>query len=107
MRAPKFWSNKDSAVGIFLDPIGSLYGGITALRLKVTSSVTAPIPVICVGNISVGGTGKSPIAANLAEKLRSMGRRPAILTGGYGGQLKGHYVLIPISIVSQMSETKL
>ena len=89
MRAPKFWSNKDSPVGIFLDPIGSLYGGITALRLKVTSSVTAPIPVICVGNISVGGTGKSPIAANLAEKLRSMGRRPAILTGGYGGQLKG------------------
>jgi len=89
VRAPKFWSNKDSALGMFLAPIGSLYGGVTALRLKVTSSVTAPIPVICVGNVSVGGTGKSPIASNLAERLLTMGRNPAILTGGYGGQLMG------------------
>jgi tetraacyldisaccharide 4'-kinase len=55
-------------------------------RLGVLSSTKLPVPVVIVGNLTVGGTGKTPVVVWLAHWLRERGLRPGILTRGYGGQ---------------------
>jgi tetraacyldisaccharide 4'-kinase len=58
-----------------------------AYRVGIFPVVTLPVPVIVVGNVSVGGTGKTPFVIWLAQELRKRGHRPGILTRGYGGDL--------------------
>ncbi len=72
-------------------PLAGLFAGLTALRRGcyrhgLLSVVRLPVPVIVVGNISVGGTGKTPFVIWLAQALRQQGYRPGIITRGYGGQ---------------------
>jgi len=79
-----------SAVSLLLVPFGLVYGLMVRLRrllyrLDVVSSVRLPVPVIVVGNLTVGGTGKTPLVLWLAAELQRQGRRPAILCRGYGG----------------------
>ena len=73
-----------------LAPPAALYGTIVRARTGlydhgVLSIRRAPIPVLSVGNLSVGGTGKTPIAAWAAARLRELGAHPSILLRGYGG----------------------
>lgn len=79
-----------SALSLLLYPFGLVYGLMMRLRrllyrLNVVSSVRLPVPVIVVGNLTVGGTGKTPLVLWLAAELQRQGRRPAILCRGYGG----------------------
>jgi tetraacyldisaccharide 4'-kinase len=71
-------------------PLALLYGGAINLRhalyrLGVMRSVRLPVPVIVVGNLSVGGTGKTPLTIAVAEALRAHGWRPGVVSRGYGG----------------------
>jgi tetraacyldisaccharide 4'-kinase len=73
-----------------LTPLGWLYGGVVRLRnrlfdLGVLPSHRMALPALSVGNLTVGGTGKTPIAAWLVGQLRAAGARPAIVLRGYGG----------------------
>ena len=88
MRAPKFWRT-DNALSRFLEPFGHIVGVITTRRMNKAKPLRVDVPVICVGNLSVGGTGKTPIAASIAANLSNRGKNPAILMRGYGGRLKG------------------
>jgi len=88
MRAPDFWQG-DSGIARLLEPLGLIYGAVTARRIARAKPYRAAQPVICVGNLTVGGTGKTPIAASIAARLSDQGRSPAILIRGYGGSLKG------------------
>lgn len=88
MRAPRFWRT-DNALARFLEPFGQIVGAITTRRINQARPLRVGVPVICVGNLSVGGTGKTPIAASIALHLRKRGKNPAILMRGYGGRLKG------------------
>jgi len=79
-----------SPVSLLLFPIGLVYGLAVRLRrllyrLNVLTSIRLPVPVIVVGNLTVGGTGKTPLVLWLAAELQQQGRRPAILCRGYGG----------------------
>lgn len=79
-----------SPVSLLLYPFGLVYGIMVRLRrllyrLNVIPSVRLPVPVIVVGNLTVGGTGKTPLVLWLAAELQRQGRRPAILCRGYGG----------------------
>ena len=72
-----------------LTPIGWLYGGVTTLRNRafdagMLSSHALALPSISVGNLTVGGTGKTPVAAWLVERLQAAGARPAVVLRGYG-----------------------
>jgi len=94
MRAPTFWNHKhgrDAApfMRSVLSPFGWLYARATARRIATTTPADIGIPVICVGNASVGGTGKTPVVSYLLESLSRMGLRTAALTRGYGGTEKG------------------
>lgn len=76
------------AAGLLLWPIGAAYGLLMrcrrdAYRRGWLRSEGVGAPVICVGNLTVGGTGKTPMAAWLVRRLRSEGRNPAVLTRGY------------------------
>ena len=91
MRAPKFWRfppNKFHPAKLALRPLGFLYGQIVNLRLKFSHSEHIGKPVICVGNFTLGGSGKTPVTLKLAECLQSMGEQPSILSRGYGGNNK-------------------
>lgn len=88
MRQPKFWTT-DGPLGRALDPFGRLYGAATAWRLKRGTWTRAPVPVISVGNLTVGGTGKTPVARELVPRLTNLGFRPAVILHGYGGRLTG------------------
>ncbi|MEJ0075527.1 MAG: tetraacyldisaccharide 4'-kinase [Alphaproteobacteria bacterium] len=92
MRAPRFWWGKPGAAAVLLSPLAAIYGGVTARRLK-QSGARAGIPVICVGNLTVGGAGKTPTAMAIARMLIDAGERPYFLTRGYGGRLAGPVVV--------------
>jgi tetraacyldisaccharide 4'-kinase len=89
MKAPAFWQSPDALPGRLLAPFGWLYAEATAWRLAHGKPWRAPVPVICVGNLTAGGAGKTPIVRDLALRLAALGERPAILSRGYGGREHG------------------
>lgn len=89
MRPPAFWSAEPGhPAARALAPLAALYGWRSAARMDRTG-LAGPCPVICVGNFTLGGAGKTPTALALATMLRDLGATPAFLTRGYGGRLPG------------------
>ncbi|MEY4950609.1 MAG: hypothetical protein RL698_2820 [Pseudomonadota bacterium] len=77
-----------------LAPLGRLWGGVMRLRSAaydagVLRATRMSVPVVSIGNLSVGGTGKTPASLWLGDRLRNLGLAPAIVTRGYGGDLGG------------------
>lgn len=89
MRAPAFWwLPTPSLLAHLLRPASLLYGAVAARRMA-RAGERAPVPVICIGNFTAGGAGKTPTALALAQMLTAMGERPAFLSRGYGGRIAG------------------
>ena len=88
MRAPDFWQ-KDGALAALLSPLGALYGASVAFKARNAKPFYPGLPVICVGNLTAGGSGKTPIAMAIAEMARARGHKPYFLTRGYGGSESG------------------
>jgi tetraacyldisaccharide 4'-kinase len=81
---------------LLLRPIGWLYGASVARRLANSTPLKLSIPVISLGNISVGGTGKTPLAHLIRAELTAMlGGHVAIVSRGYGGSLEGPVLVDP------------
>jgi tetraacyldisaccharide 4'-kinase len=89
---PSWWYREpaDTAARI-LEPVAAVYGWVARARYYQRRAHKARVPVICVGNFTVGGTGKTPLAIYLCEKLKAAGHEPVALTRGYGGRLSGPY----------------
>ena len=94
MRPPAFWWQRKGFTAALLAPAAGLYGALAARRLQQPGE-QAPCPVICLGNFTVGGAGKTPAAIALARLLQESGAVPAFLTRGYGGRLAGPVVVDP------------
>lgn len=88
MHAPEFWQH-DGWRARTLAPVGALIDFAGRCRSAATTPFVAPVPVICIGNLTVGGTGKTPIAIAVAQRLATMGRVPVFLSRGYGGRERG------------------
>ena len=86
MREPAFWWKPGS--GSLLSPLAAIYGAVAAARMH-TEGQRAGVPVICLGNLTVGGAGKTPAAIAVARLLLAARERPFFLTRGYGGRLHG------------------
>jgi tetraacyldisaccharide 4'-kinase len=89
MRAPAFWYRPRGFLSTVLAPLGALYAAGTARRLRRGARVKVGVPVICVGNINAGGTGKTPTTIALTERLRDRGLSVHVVTRGHGGALEG------------------
>lgn len=89
MREPRFWSSKSDPRSLALLPLGWLYGFATARRLARGARQKIGTPIVCVGNINAGGTGKTPTVIALASRLRDLGHVPHVVSRGYGGRLEG------------------
>ncbi len=88
MRAPEFWSRR-GGFSALLSPLGAAWGAAAAARRGLAHPWRAPLPVVCVGNITVGGAGKTPLAIALCGYLAAAGRAPHVISRGYRGYLPG------------------
>lgn len=88
MRALAFWWRRPGLLSALLAPLAWVYGAVASRRLR-QAGAQAQVPVICIGNPTVGGAGKTPVAIAVARMLLAAGRRPVFLTRGYGGRLAG------------------
>ncbi len=94
MREPTWWYETSPGVTArLLGPAAALWGGLVRRRFARAMPYRAPLPVICIGNFTAGGTGKTPLALAVAEIVGGMGLACAFLSRGYGGRLAGpHWV---------------
>lgn len=83
IKTPEFWNHRGIA-SILLWPLSLIWAFASAIRNYFAKQSTVALPVICVGNVTAGGTGKTPVTAFLYDGLCAAGYRPAILTRGYG-----------------------
>jgi tetraacyldisaccharide 4'-kinase len=89
MKAPEFWTG-DGLLPRLLQPLGLAYQMGTAIRRHAVTPLEMDIPVLCVGNLVVGGAGKTPVALSLANLLKEAGTTAfAFLTRGHGGRTMG------------------
>jgi tetraacyldisaccharide 4'-kinase len=89
MRAPDFWYRPPGLWSALLSPLGALYAAGTARRLRRANALHATVPVICVGNLNAGGTGKTPTVIALVQRLAARGVVAHVVSRGYGGALAG------------------
>lgn len=94
--APAFWQRR-GALARLLRPLSCLFGALAARRRARLLPQRLPVPVIVVGNIAVGGSGKTPVVDWLASVLGAAGYRPGIVSRGHGGELsaQGKVALVP------------
>jgi tetraacyldisaccharide 4'-kinase len=88
VRAPDFWRRR-TPTSALLWPLGLAYALAGRVREALVAPWTAPVPVVCVGNLVAGGAGKTPVALALGAFFRARGQAVHFLTRGYGGRLAG------------------
>jgi tetraacyldisaccharide 4'-kinase len=106
MRAPEFW-NRGGAAATLLAPLGALHGLSVAWKAQHAKPYRAQAKVICVGNLTAGGSGKTPVALAIAGLLRAKGQKVFFLTRGYGGSEAGPAEVKPGDRAEQMGDEAL
>jgi len=99
VKAPAFWSAPPGVTARLLSPLGWIYGRAAAWRMDRPGQQAA-LPVVCIGNLTAGGAGKTPAALMLADALRARGERPFVVSRGYGGRLAGPVRVDPRTMVA-------
>jgi tetraacyldisaccharide 4'-kinase len=97
LATPRWWYTRDlSARGgampvsrMLLTPVSWIWAAVTARRIARATPADPGVPVICVGNFTLGGVGKTPVVRALAERLAARGKAVHLLSRGYGGRLAG------------------
>lgn len=97
LSTPRWWYTRDVSgrrggmpvTRMLLTPFSWIWAAVTARRIARTTPVDPGVPVICVGNLTMGGVGKTPVVRALAERLTQRGKAVHLLSRGYGGRLQG------------------
>jgi tetraacyldisaccharide 4'-kinase len=107
MRRPEIWNRHDPWARLAvaaLTPAGWLHGATVSWNARNATPVSVGVPVICVGNLTVGGTGKTPIAVAIVQTLKARGRSPFFLSRGYGGSEPGPVLVTPEHSADQVGD---
>jgi len=94
VREPPFWWRPAGIEACLLTPAAAVYGAVAASRLG-REGYRAGVPVICIGNPTLGGAGKTPTALTVAHMLKAAGEQPVFLSRGYGGRQRGPLLVAP------------
>jgi tetraacyldisaccharide 4'-kinase len=97
LSTPRWWYLRDQSarqggmpmIRGALTPVSWIWAAVTARRIARARPFDPGVPVICVGNLTVGGTGKTPVVRSLAQRLGARGKAVHLLSRGYGGRLEG------------------
>ena len=102
---PQFWRH-DGILPRLLSPLAALTTAVTARRVAKAGR-HAPIPVICCGNVTVGGAGKTTLALDLGQRLIAQGHAVHFLLRGYGGMVRGPHRVTPADTAAQVGHEAL
>ena len=91
--APSFWYRKPGMLARALSPLSAVYARVARSRAARVTPYRSKLPVICIGNFTAGGGGKTPTAIAVAKLLQAQGTRPCFLTRGYGGKIEGPHLV--------------
>jgi len=97
MRPPAFWHLEPGLRAALLSPLGAVYAAGTRRRLAQGARAQVGVPVICVGNLNAGGTGKTPTVIALVERLAARGIAAHVVSRGYGGTVAGPHPVDPLT----------
>lgn len=92
INSPKFWYRNDwlsKVLALIIYPLSMIWIIISFIKKKVSKTYRSRLKIICVGNLNIGGTGKTPFAIYTYKILKELGFNPVFLTRGYGGKEKG------------------
>ncbi len=95
MKTPIYWKKKN-IYSYLLSPLGLLYQYATLLNMTIKKPQKVNKPVICIGNLTAGGTGKTPVAISFANILQELDKKPFFVSRGYGGKL--HNIVVDKNI---------
>ena len=95
MKAPQFWYEPNTWKAKFLYPLGYFYNLLTLLRGKLAKPQSYSCLTICIGNLNVGGTGKTPTTIALAQHFLKKGLQVHVVSRGYKGKFQGTFLVEP------------
>ena len=104
MTPPRFWSQPPGPRAALLAPLAALYAAGTARRIAKATPWRAPLPAISVGNLNVGGTGKTPVVMWLMEHLSAQGITAHVVSRGYGGRVTGPHRVALTDTASEVGD---
>jgi tetraacyldisaccharide 4'-kinase len=107
LEAPFWWYRKKGVLAAALRPLSHAYARAAAAKAARIVPYRSSLPVICLGNFTAGGGGKTPAAIAVAEMLKARGQRPAFLTRGYGGKTEGPYFVADGDSAEQVGDEPL
>ena len=91
---PKFWDNKIGIYSIIFLPLTLIILVYIFFKKKFTKEINFNIPIICVGNIYIGGTGKTPTSILIANELSNLGKNPVIVRKYYENHKDEHDLIL-------------
>lgn len=105
--APTFWYKPEKVLlPALLSPFAMVTASVSARRVK-RQGWRAPVPVVCCGNVTVGGAGKTTLAIDLAQRLVARGWQPHFILRGFGGSTRGTWRVMPADIAAGVGDEAL
>lgn len=103
VRTPSFWQDR-GVVSTLLLPLTLVWQVAGWLRRVLVTPAKAAMPVICIGNITSGGTGKTPLVSTLAKAAAERGWHPVILMRGHGGHAAGPLLVTDHTLATEVGD---
>jgi len=106
---PSWWyaEGEPPLAARMLAPAAAVYGSLSSRRMLSPPAFRSRLPVVCVGNFTSGGTGKTPLAIRIAAEVRKLGARPGFLSRGHGGRIKGPHRVTPADTAADVGDEPL